>query len=157
EIDPRKAINDLLHADPEPLAYTPDLRWPRGPLPLLARLVRQALIVTNAELHRAAEAYFNGTLPTLDPRLAIPDWDANGLAPPAAYGVGDPAMNALESSGDQLALAIEQGWFQARDCARALLESEPERLDAVLRATLDTASQRVDPWVIGMADRRLRW
>src|SRR5439155_7974 len=44
-----------------------------------------------------------------------------------------------------------------RDAGRELLNHEPDRLDAVLRATLDAASYRVDPWLTAIADRRLRW
>ncbi|MFO1415282.1 MAG: hypothetical protein U1F10_15535 [Burkholderiales bacterium] len=155
--DPRKAIDELLRAPAETLAYTPDVRWRVQPLPLLARLLRHALILTNAELNRVGEAITNGTLAALDARLALPDDDAYRLAQLAGHDIGAAGQKTIEGSGDPLALAVQDAWYATRDAGAALLGHEPARLDAVLRATLDTASHRVDPWVTGVAERRLRW
>ncbi len=47
-------------------------------------------------------------------------------------------------------------WFAARAGAGALLAFDGPTLERVFKATLDTAAYRIDPWVIGIAWRRLR-
>src|SRR5207249_4125675 len=139
------------------LAYTPDLRWRVQPMPLLARLLRHALILTNAELYRVVDALANGILATLNPHLLIPIDDAYRLPQLATHEISNVDMANVEASGNGLALTVQDAWFATRDAGRDLLNHEPDRLDALLRATLDAASHRVDPWLTGIADRRLRW
>ena len=157
EGDPRKAVDEILHAPAEKLAYTPDLRWRVQPMPLLARLLRHALILTNAELYRVVDALANGILATLNPHLLIPIDDAYRLPQLATHEISNVDMANVEASGNGLALTVQDAWFATRDAGRDLLNHEPDRLDALLRATLDAASHRVDPWLTGIADRRLRW
>ena len=47
-------------------------------------------------------------------------------------------------------------WFAARAGAGALLAFDGPTLERVFKATLDTAAYRLDPWITGIAWRRLR-
>ena len=152
--DSRRAIEALLRAAPEPLAYTTDTRW-QHPMTLLARLVRHALILTNAEVRRAADALADGTLAAMSAQLLIPA-DATELANLA--GSADvTAVPALANSGIGVAEAIARAWCGVRDGAERLLAEHQPRLSQLLNTTLDVSSHRVDPWVTGFAARRLRW
>lgn len=154
--EPHAGLKPLLRAHPEQLVSTPDREW-REPLSLLARLVRHSLILTNAELQRAATALGAGTLATLDPALDIPVDDATWLVTHAAASVSETTRDQLVGSGAATGRDVVRGWRSVRDGAQALLSVDSARLDALVRATLDCASHRIDAWVTGIAARRMRW
>lgn len=113
--------------------------WPDS---LLLRLLIHAIAVNAAEVARAAKA---DTGPLLDP-AAVPDKQPTRLREwGSSYRDSDLAGN------DQSKL-----YALARDSAARLAAKPVPVLERVLRSALDTASHRVDPWVTGLAWRRLR-
>src|SRR5262249_25105405 len=104
-----------------------------------------------------APALFAGTLPTLDPSLDVPVDNATWLMKEAAVAVSESARDQLFASGAASGRDVVRAWRSVREGAAALLDVDRSRLDALLHATLDCASHRIDPWITGMASRRLRW
>ena len=139
----REAIQRILDTPPGVFASEWGLReiFPVMPDSLLLRLLIQSLAVGAAEAARWAK---NEHGPLLDPPW-FPD-----STPPLISTWGSTHSPALPPSPateqlDRTLRAIDQ-----------LAGIDPATLERVLRATLDTAMYRVDPWIVGLADRRLR-
>ncbi|HEV8166518.1 MAG TPA: hypothetical protein VGR74_19120, partial [Actinomycetota bacterium] len=113
--------------------------WPNS---LLLRLLVHSLAVNAAEVARAAK---NDTGPLVDP-VVVP-----ATQPTLLNRWGLSFTNAQLAANEQSKL-----YLLARDGAVRLATEPVEVLERVLRATLDTASHRIDPWVTGLAWRRLR-
>lgn len=116
--------------------------FPELPNSLLLRLLIQAALVNAAEVARWAG---NVHGPMLDPirfddkvKPVIAAWGQQYV--PSLLGA-DPASEQLKRGN--------AGTFELAQAPAATLER-------VLRATLDSAMYRIDPWVIGIAWRRLR-
>ncbi|RYV49807.1 hypothetical protein, partial [Pengzhenrongella frigida] len=131
--------------------------------PLLARLIRHSLLLTQAEVSRLGEGWESWThqyLPPLD--------DARQLANDAAMGgrVSELPQYALDRLDEQFppdrnALAIARQFVDVREAVRELAGRDADLLDGGLlapavAAVVDTSSHRIDPWVTAVGTRRLR-
>ena len=126
---------------------------------LLGELVRETLLVARARVGLARTAPPLGAGGPLPIRLADPGQFVNL----AAQG-SNAALAGLAQPGAGAASRAARTRFLAQQAATLdLVAHVPqddgaarERLAAALFATLDAASGRVDPWLVGVADRRLR-
>ena len=140
----RDAIVRIALFPPSQFASEGGLRelFPELPNSLLLRLLIQAALVNAAEVARWAK---NVHGPMLDPV-----WFDNKVKPViAAWGQQyAPSLLGADPASEQLKRG-NVGTFE-------LAEAPAATLERVLRATLDSAMYRIDPWVIGIAWRRLR-
>jgi hypothetical protein len=141
---------ELLGMEPEALYHAEGL----DDLGLIGRLVRQSLICARAIVGEAAERQAAGRPISLD--AALPMDDESTYQDHVMFGSDDAASAiAGESFGDVLELRFQQ----VRDGIEELVhrwEHDPERVLGAVLAALDTATVRVDPWLVGVADRRLQ-
>ncbi len=166
-------VRRMLDATNGDLLASPDPQWyDNAPTPLLARLVRHALVLTNAELSRALDPDLSRSWrPPLLPPIEAPERLAD-LAGMDLRGEGlerdQRRVDAAEEGGPDIteradAAAeigrVARGWEAVRDGAEALASAELDdaTVDRGLRALLDSTSHRLDPWASGIAARRLRW
>jgi hypothetical protein len=120
---------------------------PGPPLPtlpdsLLTRLLLYALVVAAAEVHRVATEH---TGPVLEPIVAdasqptqLED-DASAMTEPELTS-GGPAVDMYN---------------QVQSAFYLLFELREPTLERTMRATLDAAAYRIDPWITAYATRRL--
>ncbi|MFC5142935.1 hypothetical protein ACFPK1_32260 [Actinomycetospora rhizophila] len=136
-------LNRLLEFPPDQLADERMLdEWFRPwPDSLLFRLLVHAVLISTAEVARAAD---RDTGPLLDPVVAH---DAEPLL---------AVWNARFDEGQVAGDAVGEQWKATVEAIARLRGEAPTALERALRAVLDTASHRVDPWVTGAAWRRLR-
>ncbi|MFG2076337.1 hypothetical protein [Nonomuraea maritima] len=132
--------------------------------PLLVRLVRQSLLLTQAEVARLE----NDRWPSWTPPYVLPVHDAGQLTRDAARGdrVTDLPGYALDRLAEQnppdprvAAIArqfldVRQAVQQLAELGDALVEGGP--LAPAVAAVLDSASHRIDPWATAPVTRRLR-
>jgi hypothetical protein len=152
ERDDPDGLREMIEVDSEPLVGA---HWRLG---LLGHLLRAALIISRATIGQAHEAHVEG-LP-VDPGAALPvlDTPPRTLFRLALHG-SDEVLRDLEENGDEGAQVVVARFHAQRRAAHELVrrwEETPERIFAALLATLDTAAFRVDPWIVGVADSRLR-
>jgi hypothetical protein len=140
---------ELLTLEPGLLYHEADL----DDLGLIGRLVRQALICSRAIVGEAAGRVDAGEPIDIDTPLALDD--EPGYADHVLRGHDDAVDEILhEPNGDELA----DRFGQVVEGVRALAdrwEQEPDVVMAAVLAALDTAAGRVDPWLLGVAHRRL--
>ncbi|HZI98088.1 MAG TPA: hypothetical protein VFD41_11260, partial [Actinomycetales bacterium] len=139
-----ESVNRILSFPPGVLASEGRRRelfqpWPDS---LLLRLLVHALAVNAAEV---ARAHKGDTGPLLDP-VVVPASQQTLLQ---QWGL---SFSERQLAGNEQSRLYEL----ARDAAARLATEPVEVLERVLRGVLDTASHRVDPWVTGLAWRRLR-
>jgi hypothetical protein len=136
-----------------------DLVEGKFPLGILGHLVRESLLIARARAGLAYASYSAGT--PIDPAAMVALWPgaaADDLVDLAMAG-HDTAVSAIESSGDAEGRVIARRLRRTQKAVSELahlLEMQPEPVYAALLAALDTASFRVDPWIIGLAERRRR-
>jgi hypothetical protein len=131
----------------------------QSPLQLLGELIRETLLVSRARVGLAVERAPTGATDPLPIQLADPGEFLNlvtGGSNAAVSALVNPASPPDDRAAGQRFRAQEAAtrdlvWHIPSDDAAAR-----ERLTAALFATLDAASHRVDPWTVGIADRRLR-
>jgi hypothetical protein len=140
---------------------------------LLIRLMFESLVLTQAWY---VQSVANDPTPLLDDPVwaaadSVVERKRRGFADALAAGTGSPAMTRLwkvvfESQrriARELDDALDGRLEKVADPLRpgkvvATMRVPPERLarwERALRATLDSASHRLDPWVVGVARRRL--
>ena len=140
----RDAIVRIASFPPSQFASEGGLRelFPELPNSLLLRLLIHAALVNGAEVARWAQKVHG---PMLDPI-----WFDSKVKPViAAWGQQyAPSLLGADPASEQLERG-KVGTFELAQAPAATLER-------VLRATLDSAMYRIDPWVIGVAWRRLR-
>ena len=131
---------------------------------LLVRLIRHALLLTQAEVSRLEPDRW----PTWHPPYLLPLTDAGQLEHDASRGrivadLPDYAQTLLDASrqSDPRALAVTRQFRDVRDAVREIAELDdavgPDgRLAPAVTAVLDTASHRIDPWITALGTRRLR-
>jgi hypothetical protein len=114
------------------------------PLPnsLLVRLLMHSLLVNAAEVARRANGQRG---PLLEP-IEAP------VSQPTEIGRWGQQYSDNLLDGDSPSRLYEVG----RDAIKLLSSVPPDTLERVFRSTLDTASHRIDPWITGLAWRRLR-
>ena len=132
----------LATVDPKVLVGAQRELFYRVPNSLLVRLVLLSLIITAAEVAREAAA-------AVDPMLE-PPYVADTIASTIASWTGQFAPSQVGGS------AASRLYQAARDGALGLAGMDPDEIERSLGATLDAASHRIDPWVTGLAWRRLR-
>lgn len=132
--------------------------------PLLARLVRQALLLTQAEVSRLDDDHW----PSWTPPYVLPLDSAEQLAQDAARGaqvleLPDYAQQRFDSQypPDPRVDAVVRQFHDVRDAVQelaglgdALLDGQP--LATAVTAVVDASSHRVDPWITALGTRRLR-
>jgi hypothetical protein len=122
------------------------------PLGLLGHLLRGSLLIAHALVGLAVGQLPGGIDPARGLSLSDPNDFLNNVFRSTRGNV-----DQLEQQGGE-AGAIVVGRFRslvrAMDEVVARYELDPERMTAALHATLDAAAFRVDPWAMGIADRR---
>ncbi|HET6871030.1 MAG TPA: hypothetical protein VFH80_34280, partial [Solirubrobacteraceae bacterium] len=165
---PARELGHVMHPpidpDPRPLRELVEedsqllLRDERRPLQLLGELVRETMLVSRARVGLAVSG------PPADATAPLPIQLANpGQFTTLVIGGSDASVDALQASPNPDLHAAGTRFERQQDATRELVEHIPtddpagrERLTAALLATLDAACHRVDPWLTGVADRRLR-
>ena len=140
----KDAILRIVSTSPTQLATAGGLRELFRELPnsLLLRLLIHSMVVNAAEVARAAK---HATGPLLDPVL-VPN------ATPTEVTRWATQFSVSMVGGDP----VSDIYRLARHGAIELAGVPIPALERVFRATLDTAMYRIDPWVIGLAWRRLQ-
>lgn len=110
---------------------------------LLARLLLHARFVTSAEVYRAAHRID-------DPALEAVGANQQDLTQLATWAI-KMTDSDLNAGGPAVTL---YEWVQ--QAIKVLLETPVGVLDRIMRATLDTAAYRIDPWITAFAWRRLQ-
>ncbi len=132
--------------------------------PFLARLIRQSLLLTQAEVSRVDldvwPQWTRRYLPGID--------DARALANDAQHGgrvidLPQYAQDRIdrENPPDENVLAIVRQFQDVRGAVRELIEHDetlsPDGVQhPALTAVIDASSHRIDPWVTAVGTRRLR-
>jgi hypothetical protein len=154
--DDPETLRLLLEADSEAFPY----RWERK-LGLLGHLIFDTLCLLRASVGQARTAIDAGQ--PVDPAAPLPlqlGTDAlitlvrKGYAGAAA----SPHLNDLLAA-DAGAQQVAERYLLAVKALATLVDAygdDPDGVFACLQAALDTASHRVDPWITGIADARLR-
>lgn len=156
----REILHGYLGMRWEELAFTEQ----ESEHPLLVRLVRQSLLLTQAEVARLdPDRWPHWTSP-----YVLPVNEAEQLAHDAGRGgyVTDLPDYALDLLGEQYppdprVAAITRQFLDVRQAVELLAELGDEwveggRLAPTVATVLDSASHRIDPWATAPASRRLR-
>jgi hypothetical protein len=152
EDDP-KSLLELFEDD----AFFPK-SWP-DKLGFLGHLVAATYLLLRADLGMAVRALDAGN--PIDPYARLPVFESQDVLVSLA-GVSDvDKLQQLQVSGDPNAEFVIKRYQTGKQALIQLVKSwgEADERKAVMRAVLaalDTASHRVDPWVTGLAEARLR-
>ena len=132
--------------------------------PLLARLIRQALLLTQAEVSRLDDDHWpSWTAPYLLPLDHAEQLAQDAARGPAVLRLPDYAQQRLDAQypPDPRVDAIVRQFHDVRHAVQqlaqlgdALLDGHP--LAAAVTAVIDSSSHRVDPWITALGTRRLR-
>lgn len=140
-------LDELLSMHPEPLYYQQD--WDLG---LIGRLIRETMLAIRATVGRALLDWQDTG--AIDPFRPIPLDDDY---PQAVQNGDDPNLETIRAASGEGGFVADR-FDRVRDGLRRLIEvyaTDPEGTVRAVKATLDTASFRVDPWLTGVATRRL--
>jgi len=132
--------------------------------PLLARLIRQSLLLTQAEVSRLDDDHWpSWTAPYLLPLDHAEQLAQDAARGPAVLRLPDYAQQRFDSQypPDPRVDAIVGQFHDVRNAVQqlarlgdALLDGHP--LAAAVTAVIDASSHRVDPWITALGTRRLR-
>lgn len=138
-----EALKRLLQIPPANLASPGVLKELFQPVPnsLLFRLLLHSRLVDAAEVARFAAGE---TEPLLEPVTAA-------SSQPTQLSLWGSRFTDAMVTNEPPGMLFELG----RKSVSALIDADPVEVERVFRATLDTASHRVDPWLTGLASRRL--
>ncbi|HEY8718644.1 hypothetical protein [Pengzhenrongella sp.] len=159
---PRELLNGYLKKRWEDLANLRDEE--KDDPPLLVRLIRHSLLLTQAEVSRLAPDPWA----TWTRRYLLPLTNAQQLANDAS--IGDVVAKLPQYAQDRLdaenppnrdALAIVRQFRDVRAAVRELAARDEALLEGgalgpAVAAVVDTSSHRIDPWVTAVGTRRLR-
>lgn len=132
--------------------------------PLLVRLIRHSLLLTQAEVSRLAP----GAWEAWTRAYVLPLDDVRKLANDASSGdvvseLPRYAQDRLDSENppNRDALAIVRQFQDVREAVRQLAKRDDALLEGgalgpAVAAVIDTSSHRIDPWVTAVGTRRLR-
>jgi hypothetical protein len=128
----------------------------RGELGLVGHLMRQALIAARAIVGEAFQRLLNGV--PIELGQALP-WDDE--IPYRSYFASgtNEAVAALRAGGDANGRAIAARFLDVQEALQVIADLWQPMSSQLFRATLaalDTAAFRVDPWLTGLAERRLQ-
>jgi hypothetical protein len=144
-------LKDFMGEDPYALVYESPGFWMDGgecspfdklPDSLLAHLLMLAKLVTAAEVHRFAKGQPGPTLEPLSAEVAVTDLARDAMA-----------MDAADLSNGGVASKVYDQFLYATE---QILDLSIGELERALRAALDTAAYRLDPWITAPAWRRLQ-
>ena len=141
----------LLEASPEELLSS-DV-----PLGLLGHLLREEMLLARARIGLAFDAFNTGH--PIDPDAALPIFGLEAEMLQLIFKGNDANLHAITVSGLARATQIRDTLEATRKAAKAVIDlwgRDPDTVFATLLAVLDTAAFRVDPWIVGVANRRLR-
>jgi hypothetical protein len=144
---PEEGTMELIQqiAEAQPAIGLPD-DWGMLPDSLMIRLMWYARILADAGVYRTSQ---DDATPLLEP--IVVDDKVNTVLHESALAY-DPASSHDNPAGE-LQKAVIDNLFRIRDTLK--IPGAAPQLERALRATLDTAAYRVDPWFTGMATRRL--
>jgi hypothetical protein len=150
ERDDAKTLRALCSLEPEPLYYYKATR-----LGLVGHLARESLIAARAIVGEAIDRVRAGTPVVLGQALPLDDEPAyvNYL-----MQGGAAAVNELAASADTAAREVAARFREVQKALGVLADlwdAEAESMFQGVLAALDTAAFRVDPWLTGIAERRL--
>ena len=139
-------VRAIIEASPTDLAAGNLERWAAsigGALPnsLLARLLAHARVVAEAEVGRDKQGNAG---PVLEPLLSLDEISRLQKDVEAAAGATNPGQPAVQLRARLIA------------ALKRIERTDVTSLERALRACLDTASYRIDPWVTAFAWRRLQ-
>ncbi|MEO8774892.1 MAG: hypothetical protein ABI468_01085 [Candidatus Nanopelagicales bacterium] len=144
-------LKHLLFMEPEPLYFQGD-----PPMGLVGHLVRESMIAARAIVGEAIVRWT--TTGSVDLAVAMPLDDEATFRDHVMRGTNS-AVGALAGSGEADAELVATRFREVVDALTVLADLWKPSSDAMFRATLaalDTASFRVDPWLTGLADKRLQ-
>jgi hypothetical protein len=157
-------LDQYLKTSWEELAYGAQKDGQPDKSPLLARLIRQALLLTQAEVSRLDDGHWpSWTAPYLLPLDHAEQLAQDAARGPAVLRLPDYAQQRLDSQypPDPRVEAIVRQFHDVRNAVQqlaqlgdALLDGHP--LAAAVTAVIDASSHRVDPWITALGTRRLR-
>jgi hypothetical protein len=151
-VDDGTELSALIAMEPEPLYFRTDLT-----LGLVGHLVRESLICARAVLGEAVHRLGAGT--PVDAGAALPLDDEVAYRNFVMQG-GDGAATALQASADSNARTVAQRFREVVEALQVVADmykqGDPSRWFRGVLAALDTAAFRVDPWLCGIAERRLQ-
>jgi hypothetical protein len=125
-----------------------------GPPPsLLLRLLLHARWVTEANLHRRTEGDSSPLLEPLVSNSLIGDETATSLAVTGWITLSPSEQESVLANDDYRTAATL--YQNVRAAIETLFDIPVKVLDREMRATLDAASHRIDPWITAYAFRRL--
>ena len=151
EVDDAKQLRELCTLDPEPL-YFQGLPG----LGLVGHLYREALVAARAVVGEAVTRLRAGTPVALGQPLP---WDDEDAYRGHVLQGRDQAVAELAASGDLAAQRIAGRFIDVQKALTELADqwdTDPDPLFRAVLAALDTAAHRVDPWLTGIAERRLQ-
>ncbi|MBA2550927.1 MAG: hypothetical protein H0V13_07735 [Nocardioidaceae bacterium] len=163
----REVLQRLLDARWEELATKSDGSgfWGGGdelPIHPLARLVRQALLLTMVEAGRLGTL----TSPPQPPGYLVPLSEPDRMAVDAqlvdedgpVFEVPGQTAELVAEGVDRLPRrdAVVHQFEDVRQAVRELVDSDPVAVESVLNGVLDSAGHRLDVWYTAIAHRRLR-
>jgi hypothetical protein len=150
-VEDPKRLKALLTMHPEQLYYQGD-----PPLGLVGHLFRESLIAARAILGEAIERW--RTSRVVDLAQPLPLDDENTYRRHVMQG-DDYAVAELQASGDLKAQLVAARFGEVREALAKIADLWDDARDALFHATLaalDAAAFRVDPWLTGLAERRLQ-
>ena len=150
EQDDAKILRRLCSLEPEPLYYYKD-----SGLGLVGHLVRESLLAARAIVGEAIGRLRAGTPVVLGQALPLDDEPA--YVKYLMQG-GAGAVNELAASADTAAREVAARFWEVQKALGVfadLWEADAGSMFQGVLAALDTATFRVDPWLTGIAARRL--
>ncbi|MGI8867339.1 MAG: hypothetical protein ACR2F6_00420 [Mycobacteriales bacterium] len=151
ERDEAKRLKELCTMEPEAL-YSQGISG----LGLVGHLFREALVSARAIVGEAAERLRAGTPVALGQPLP---WDDELQYRSHVLQGGSVAVTDLAASNDRAAGEVAARFRDVQEALSVLAdlwEAAPAPLFRAVLAALDTAAFRVDPWLTGIAERRLQ-
>ena len=151
ELEDPELLRELVRMEPEPLYF-----GRVEPLGLVGHLFREAMIAQRAVLGEAVQRWREGLPVVLDQPLPLDD---EGAYVGHVLQGGALAIEELEGSGDEAARLLVERFRRVEEALMLMADLWDELSAQLFRGTLaalDTASSRVDPWLTGVAHRRLQ-
>jgi hypothetical protein len=166
--DWRESMKRFLDARWGELATQNDLsgRWRDGDQPIhpLARLIRQSLLLTMAEVGRLGRLDFppqppGYLIPISEPERFQADTQVVQEDGPVFEVPGQTAELVAEGLPERVPRrdAVVHQFEDVREAVRELIGSDRATVESVLTGVLDSAGQRLDVWYTAIAHRRLRF
>ncbi len=151
DVEDAALLTQLCLLDPRELLG--DANWKLG---LVGHLLLEALIDARARVGAAFMRLSVGQPISLEETLP---WANEAKYRDAVMEGRDTSVEALRNSTDPNARIVADRFKEVHEALKVLAEFWPDWQKEIFRATLaalDTAAFRVDPWLIGIADRRLQ-